>query len=207
MIARATKLRAETLQDRFVELLPQIHTQARVAFRSEAPERREELIAEVMANCWVAFVRLVERGLIDMAYPTPLAQYAIRQVRTGRRVGAKLNVCDVLSRYAQRVKQFKVERLDRRGEQGGWREILVEDSHAGPAETAAARIDIGDWFASLPKRSRRIAKALGNGERTKEVAKRFGVSAGRVSQVRTELKAAWESFVGEDQESLAAAMA
>jgi hypothetical protein len=196
-----------THQDRFLEMLPSIQQQARAAFRSEMPERQEELIAEVIANAFVAFARLVERGLIDMAYPTPLTQYAIRQVRTGRRVGAKLNVLDVSSQYAQLAKGFTVERLDRRDEQGQWREILVEDRHAGPAETAAARIDIGDWFASLPKRSRRIAKALGNGERTKEVAKRFGVSAGRVSQVRTELKAAWELFVAEDRDALVATMA
>src|SRR5210317_1786561 len=118
MIARAERLRAQTLQDRFLELLPQIQTQASLAYRHETPERREELIAEVVANAFVAFARLVERGLIDVAYATPLAQYAIRQIRDGRRVGSKLNVLDVSSQYAQRAKGFTVERLDRRDEQG-----------------------------------------------------------------------------------------
>jgi hypothetical protein len=205
MIARAKGI--STYQDRFLEMLPSIQQQARAAFRSEMPERQEELIAEVIANAFVAFARLVERGLIDMAYPTPLTQYAIRQVRTGRRVGSKLNVCDVLSRYAQRVKQFKVERLDRRGEQGQWREVLVEDRRAGPAETAAARIDVGEWFQSLPRKTRKVAETLALGETTKKAARKHRVSPGRISQVRRELLEAWMEFIGEDQEAAVAAPA
>ncbi|MCY2993878.1 MAG: hypothetical protein NTY19_39280 [Planctomycetota bacterium] len=97
--------------------------------------------------------------------------YAIKQVRDGRRVGAKLNVLDISSEYAQRLKQITVERLDLYDEQKGeWREVLIEDRHAGPAETAAARIDIGEWFDSLPKHKRRIAKTLATGETTKRTA-------------------------------------
>ncbi len=57
----------------FVSPLPAIQEQARYAFRNEKPEHRQELTAEVIANCWAAFVRFVERGLIDVVYPTPLA--------------------------------------------------------------------------------------------------------------------------------------
>jgi len=85
---------AEPWQAKFLELLPAIDNQARVAFRGEPAERRQDLIAEVIANCWGAFVLLMERGLEDMVYPTPLAQYAIRQVRSGRKVGSQLNVRD-----------------------------------------------------------------------------------------------------------------
>ena len=97
--------------ERFLEMLPQIREQARMAFRFARPEVREDLITEVIANAFVAFARLAERGKVELAYPTPLAQYAIRQVRAGRRVGTKLNVRDVSSRYSQRVKSFTVEQL------------------------------------------------------------------------------------------------
>ena len=202
MIARAKKnprtSAALAISARFLSLLPAIREQARFAFRKEDPERRQELTAEVVANCWAAFVRLVERGLIDVVYPTPLAGYAIKQVRDGRRVGAKLNVLDVSSEYAQRLKQITVERLDLYDEQKGeWREVLVEDHHAGPAETAAARIDIGEWFNRLPKHKRRIAKTLATGETTKRTAKMFNVSPGRISQTRRELQQAWQDFQGD----------
>jgi hypothetical protein len=36
----------------------------------------------------------MEHGLEDMVYLTPLAQYAIRQVRSDRKVGSQLNVRD-----------------------------------------------------------------------------------------------------------------
>ena len=201
MIVSAKRMRqtaASVSYAKFLSLLPAIREQARFAFRNEKPERRQELTAEVVANCWAAFVRLVERGLIDVVYPTPLAGYAIKQVRDGRRVGAKLNVLDVSSEYAQRLKQITVERLDRYDEEEGqWQEAVIEDRHAGPAETAAARIDIADWFDRLPKRKRRIAVTLATGETTKRTARKFGVSPGRISQTRRELQTAWQDFQGE----------
>ena len=201
MIVSAKKLRQSTASAccaKFLSLLPAIQEQARFAFRNEKAEHRQDLTAEVIANCWAAFVRLVERGLIDVVYPTPLAGYAIKQVRDGRRVGAKLNVRDVSSEYAQRLKRFTVERLDRYDEEEGqWQEAVIEDRHAGPAETAAARIDIADWFDSLPKKKRRIAKTLATGETTKRTARKFGVSTGRISQTRRELETAWVEFQGE----------
>ena len=198
MIAHAKKLRAQTLQDKFLDMLPSIRQQARFAFRAETPERRDDFVTEVIANCWVAFVRLVERGPEDAIYPTPLVQYAIRQVRDGRKVGSKLNVNDVSSEYAQRSKGFMLESLVRYNQRKEeWKEVLVEDRHAGPAETAASRIDFSEWLRSLPRRSRRIAETLALGETTKKAAKRFHISPARVSQIRWELMEDWQAFRGE----------
>jgi hypothetical protein len=201
MIANAKKMRQSAAAARvslFLGLLPQIREQARFAFRAEEKERRQELITEVIANCWAAFVRLVERGLVDVIYPSPLARFAIKQVREGRRVGAKLSVRDVSSEYAQRRKRITVGRLDRYDDANGcWREVLIEDRKAGPAETAAARIDISVWLDTLPKHKRRIVRTLMTGESTSLTAKKFGVTPGRISQMRRELQAAWADFQGE----------
>ena len=95
-------------------------------------------------------------------------------------------------------KGIHVERLDQFDQETGeWREILVEDRQAGPAETAAARIDVTAWFRLLPTRSRRIAKALARGETTGDVAQMFNVTAARVSQLRRELHDSWQRFQGE----------
>jgi len=191
------------LQSKFLELFPSLRRQARVAFRNEPPERRQDLVAEVLANCWVAYVRLMERGLDDRIFPTPLAQYAIRQVRAGRKTGSRLNVRDVSSEYAQRSRGFHVERLDRydRDDQE-WKELIVEDRKAGPAATAACRIDFHDWLASLPRKLRRIAETLASGESTKTAARRSRLSPGRISQLRRELEKSWESFHGEETAAL-----
>ena len=98
---------------RFLAMLPQIRRQALSAFRNQNFELREELIQEVIANSYRAWVLLVRRGKEAVVYPTPLAQYAIRQVRGGRRVGGRLNLHDILSPQARRHYGITIERINR----------------------------------------------------------------------------------------------
>jgi hypothetical protein len=93
---------------------------------------------------------------------------------------------------------FEIDRLghsDR--EESQWQEIVVEDHRAGPAETAACRIDFASWLLRLPVRLRKIALTLAGGETTSEAAKKFKVTAARISQLRRWLKESWELFQGE----------
>ena len=179
----------------FVTLLPQIKLHAQVAFRGHQPEEREDLVQEVIANAYVAYDRLVKLDRQHHAYATPLAQYAIKQVRSGRRVGSKLHQRDVMSPANRRVVVEHLDQFD--SDAGEWKEALVEDRHAGPAETAAARLDVGMWLKRLPRRNRRIAKVLANGESTAAAAKQFDISPARVSQLRQELRQSWRELQGE----------
>ena len=173
--------------EKFLDMLPRICSHARRAFRQLRPEHRDELIQEVLANAYCQFVRLVRRGKADVAYATPLANFAIRQVIAGRRVADKPRLRDILSPQARSVDGIVVERLDVFDEQQcEWRQVLVEDRHATPADIAAARIDVAAWLRSLSVRNRRIA--------TTDAARRFNLSRPRVSQLRDELKTSWEKF-------------
>ena len=155
----------------------------------------------MLANAYCQFVRLARRGKADVAYATPLANFAIRQVIAGRRVADKPRLRDALSPQARSVDGIIVERLDRFDKQEcEWREVLVEDRHATPADIAAARIAVADWFRSLAPRNRRIAKTLAMGETTTDAAGQFGVSRARISQLREELKTSWEKFHERGQE-------
>jgi hypothetical protein len=184
--------------DRFLELLPTICQHARYVFRRLLPEARDEAIQEVVANAFVAYTRLVEQGKEELAYATPLARHAVAQVRAGRRVGGKLNVRDVSSDHCRQSNGVTIERLDRWDQHDeAWRELVVEDRRATPADVAATRLDFVAWLSTLSTRNRRIALVLAMGETTTCVAEQFGVSLGRVSQLRQELKAAWEAFHGE----------
>jgi DNA-binding NarL/FixJ family response regulator len=179
-------------------MLPAIRRHARIALRYLDHEARDEAVQEVIAGTLAAYVRLVDAGRADLAYPTPLATFAVRQFRAGRRMGTKSNVHDVTSPYAQAAKGIRVGRLDHYDvEDDAWREILIEDRRAGPAQTAAARLDFAQWLTGLPARQRQIAEVLATGQSTKQAARQFRVSAGRVSQIRRELKASWERFQGE----------
>jgi hypothetical protein len=181
----------------FLRMLPAIRTHARVAFRHLGPEAREEAVQEVIANACRAYKRLVELGKTDIAYAGALARYGVAQVKDGRRVGGRLNVRDISSEYCQRRKNVTVERLDKFDKEDGWQEIVVEDRHATPADIARVRIDFADWLKTLPRRKRRIAEVLSTGETTSNVAKRFHVSAGRISQLRRQLYESWLEFTGE----------
>jgi uncharacterized protein (DUF924 family) len=192
-----TKGQIKTRKERFLELLPQIQQMARWAFRRCPREEREEAVAEVIAHAWVGFQSLMDRGLEDRIFATPLAKFAIKRVRSGRCVGCSRNVNDITSPYAQRERGIELERLDRYDERHDrWRQILVEDRHAGPAETAAMRIDFAAWLKEMPRRMRRIAKHLAEGHSTGRVARRFQLSDGRISQMRREMRRRWDDFQG-----------
>ena len=183
----------------FEAMLPAIETQAQFAFRHLNPDARAEAIQETVCNCCQAYARLVELGKTDVAYPTVLARFGIRQTNEGRKVGGSLNVHDISSDYCQQRKDLLQERLDRHdSEEDAWAEILVEDKHAGPAETAIVRIDFATWLLYLPRRLRKIATFLASGETTTAAAKRFRVSQGRISQIRKELFLAWHRFQGDE---------
>jgi hypothetical protein len=202
MIAITEKPRQNPRQranDRFLQMLPKIRRRAQFAFRRVPSEHKEELVQEAVAGAYVAFVRLVDQGRANAAFATPLADYAIHRVLAARLVGSGLSSGDVLSRAARFGSGIVVESLDTFDDmQGDWRAALVEDRRAGPAEIAAARIDLAAWFRSLSRRNRRIAKTLATGESTCGVARQFNLSSGRVSQLRGELEASWRGFQGEE---------
>src|SRR5436190_10261107 len=157
----------------FLEMLPTIRRAANYAFRHLRRAVREDLLAEVVANAFAAFRRLLARGKAALAYPTVLARFAIRQVREGRRVGSKRNVQDVLSPYAQQRKRFNVEPLRHQQENGRWEDLVVEDKRSTPAEIAACRLDFRAWVQQLNRRTRAVALRLAAGESAKEAASRF----------------------------------
>ena len=186
----------------FLALLPDIHRHVRFAFRRLQSDRREEAIQEALANALVAYIRLHELGKTAVAYASPLADYAVRQVCGGRQVACPLNSYEVLSRYAQRKRGFTVKRLQRSDEsEGAWKEILVEDPTCTPAELAASRLDFDDWLRRLPRHKQRVASTLASGETTSETAKKFKVTPGRVSQLRRELAESWDQFHGEAEQA------
>jgi len=182
----------------FLTLLPEIYSQVRFAFRRLPEERRQEAVQESLANALAAYRRLAELGKTDVAYATPLASYAVKQVVSGRQVAGSLNAYETLSAYAQRKLGFVVSRISQPdATQDTWHELLVEDRRATPAELAASRLDFAAWWRTLPRRKRRIAAALAEGASTGEAARTLKLTAGRISQLRRELESSWQKFHGD----------
>lgn len=190
------------------DILPAVETVARIRFRSLPACEQEEGLAEAVASAMIFFVRLLRRGKNPARFAARLAKVAVLRVLAGRLTGTSDNSLDVLSRYGRQRRGFKVESLDARHQspRGAWQEIVVEDRRSSPAETAASRIDVGEWLAGMTSRHRAIAESLAAGYRTEEVARQFGLSPGRISQFRREFERSWQRFQMQADESQTAAI-
>src|SRR5690606_2312370 len=91
----------------------------------------------------------------------------------------------------QQQQRYEVESLS------DWKETLPETHRTTPAELAALRLDFAAWLKSLTPRDRQLVATLAQGEATSRAAKKFGVTSGRVSQLRRELLASWLQFTGD----------
>ena len=193
-------------QSRFVDFLPAIRRYARRRYWHFGDEACGEAVAEVVAGAFVAYSRLVEQGRAEVAFASTLARYAVARQRAGRRVGARLNVRDVASETCQQRKGVcvrRLDRVDRDGGSSGWEAVVVEDRRASPADVAATRIDFRAWLGTLSTRDRTVAEFLATGESTRCAARRFKLSAGRISQLRRELCDAWARFTSDPAETRA----
>ena len=109
-----------------------------------------------------------------------------------------MNGKDPMSRYAQIGNGIQTDR-----QPNNWIDAIVEDKRAAVADQVAAKMDFGAWFATLPQRMKEIAKDLAFGCSTSEVAKKYGVTPGRISQLRRMLEESWLAF----QQEVVAAVA
>jgi hypothetical protein len=189
MIAINNERNETTWQSAFVAMLPEIEQKLRLAFCRLDPEAREDAIEEGVVHSLLAYVRLDEQGRAEVATASSLAWYSSRHVKRGRPAAGRMNGKEPLSRYGQISNDIEVER-----QTGNWIDTLVEDKRAAVVDQVAAKMDVGAWFATLTKRMKEIAKDLAFGCSTSEVAKKYGVTAGRISQLRRVLEESWAAF-------------
>jgi hypothetical protein len=181
-------------------VLPKVLSHGRVFFRHlRSPELKEEYIAEMVALTWRWHLRLAERGKDAARFPTALATFAARAVRSGRNLAGMDRARDVLSPLARQRHDFAVARLPADSSLSGnaFDEALRDNTQTPPDEQCAFRIDFPAWRASRTERDRRVLDDLMLGGRTLEVAARHGLSPGRVSQLRREFLLDWRHFCGD----------
>ena len=183
-------------------VLPVVEDLSSFRFRSLPHVEREEATAEAVAGALVSFVRLIKRGRKPHEFASRLARFAVLRVLAGRLSATADRSGDVLARFARQKRGIAVQSLDADEfhAKHGWRALLVEDRRCSPADVAICRIDFGAWLNGMTTRRRQIAEALAAGDKTYEVAARFELSEGRVSQLRREFEMSWREFQSEDME-------
>ncbi len=189
------------LQTTFVAVvLPRILSHGRVYFRGiRCPHRREDAIQEMIALAWKWHLRLARRGKDATRFLSVLASRAARGVHSGHRLAGPENSHDVLFPPARQRHPFAVGRLPDfealTDHPAG--EALADNTQPPPDEAVCSQLDFAAWLASLAERNRGIALDLMVGERTRAVAHKYGLSAGRISQLRREFCQGWRAFRGE----------
>jgi hypothetical protein len=200
------------LHQHFLLILPVVQRHGQVYFRHLDAEAKEEAIAEMVALAWKWFLRLVDQEKDASDFPRAIATYAAKAFNSGRRLCGQQKAKDVLSRRAQRLHEFSVESLSGSlqvpheklySEVGGQRQLdgfedrLRDNTHTPPDEQAAFRIDFPAWRLTHSLRNRDLIDDLMRGERTMDLADKYGISPARVSQLRREFMEDWLRFTGE----------
>ena len=189
------------LHSRFLSFLHRIEAHAKVCFRNiRCADKLADLVAEVVALAWKWFVRLEQRGKDALQFVSAIATYAVKAVKDGRRITGMERAKDAMNPRTQRRHGFTVEPLPIHASVGSnpLSDALTGNAVTPPPDGAAFRIDFPHWLSSLAERDQRVAEALMMGERPYEAAERFGMSRGRVSQLRHAWSEDWMRFHGED---------
>jgi len=197
----------------FLNLVPLIETHGRVVFRFlKCQDQREDALAEMLALSWRWFVRLVQQGKDPTAFPTAIATFAARAVKSGRRLARMERPQDVLSQRAQRLHGFRIESLpiatrashenlfasphgQKRSD--AFEERLRDNTITPVPEQVSFRLDFPAWLQTRTYRDRRVIEDLLAGERTIDVADKHGLTAGRISQLRRDFMEDWQRFTGD----------
>jgi hypothetical protein len=101
---------------------------------------------------------------------------------------------------AQQKRHFAMEKLpDFSTLHGSHLEEALHDNTLSPvADQVTFRLDFPAWLARLTERDHAIVENLMVGERTLDVAGKYGLSPARISQKRREFCNDWQNFCGED---------
>lgn len=141
MIAFA-KTSAVSPQDRFLELLPSIERQARKAFYDRQPVELEEFWYR--SSPTRTSPSLASSNSASKSSPTPrrwrcmpCVMFEVDAASVRRSTSTMCCRRPIATSLSSRCNNSIAATASRK--------MLVEDRHAGPAETAAARLDVAKW--------------------------------------------------------------
>jgi hypothetical protein len=185
----------------FEEALPRIVRHCQIQFRNvRCQSTREELTAEAVGLAWKWWVRLYEKGKDPCRFVSAIATFAVRAVRSGRRVAGQEKPKNVMSGRAQTLKGFAVVSLPAFSTLSGnpFDEALADNTRTPVDEQVQFLFDFAAWLATWDTHRRQMMEMMLAGERTSDIAEKVNKSAARISQIRLELCLSWNLFIGEE---------
>ena len=188
------------LQVRFLEICERIETHARIYFRNvKCWVQKSDFVAETIALAWKWFRRLAQQGKDAREFASILASYAARAVRSGRRITQQVKAKDILSEVAQQRHGFSISKLPDFStlSDNPLSDALIDNTRSPVPEQVQFRLDFPAWLRTRTDRDRRLIGDMAMGQRTLDLSRRYGLSPGRISQLRREFHDDWLRFCGE----------
>jgi hypothetical protein len=187
----------DTLRSLFVSVLPRIENHARVYFRhTRCWHRKEDRVRETIAVCWKWFLRLFERGKDPTQFISAMASLAARHVHGGRRLCTQDKAGDAMSPAAQQKHGFLICKLPDQSTltENPLSDALQDNTQTEVPEQVSFRIDFPAWLDTHSDRNRSLIKEMMLSRGTNELARRFRLTPGRVSQMRQQFEEDWALF-------------
>jgi DNA-directed RNA polymerase specialized sigma24 family protein len=147
----------------------------------------------------VGFALELYRSLVQRDKPvfySPIMKFAIKRYKEGRRFAGS-NTTDILSEQTQRLGRSDTCQLSLFDGEPGHRGFCFHQQQPDVAEAVQWKIDYEAWLQRLSPRDQKIALDLSYGYTTGEVAAKYGVSDGLISQYRKRYADSWNDFIAD----------
>lgn len=138
----------------------------------------DELVSDAVSLGWEAWNAAQKR-----IKPNRFAYYACLRVKCERQFRQSVRSIETPSLHGE-VKPLRGELTD----------AIATRPGDNPATIARLQVDFAAWLLALTESKAAYLECFLMGETTSEVAAKFGVSWGRVSQIRRELLEHWKVF-------------
>ncbi len=179
----------ETLQERFVQYLPEEEAYAERVFRyKRCQDSRADLVAEAMAYAWDDWRRLSERGVDPVPIRRAITIYACKPVRAGRPFAGGKRATGVLSWVAQGSGGFQTVPICHLSGAivDGVRKFIAALDAPVP-DVVAVVLDYADWRRRVWGRSLDFLEAFERGENHQSDARALGVDPAYFGKTRRAL--------------------
>jgi hypothetical protein len=152
----------------------------------------EDVMQELTGFALVNYISLVRRG--KEVFYSPILKYAILRYKEGRRFAGSSTI-DVTSERTQTMGRSEVCCFSQIIDEGKDTMDFMEDRRTNVAGSAQFKLDFEEWLRRQTPRDRKIILDLMVGETTGDVAKKYGVSAGLISQYRKRYGNNWNAYI------------
>ena len=173
------------------EIMPIIQATVPRTVKAVNSEDREELVEDTLASA-AAMLDAAERAGKPL-YPKSVAYYAIQRAKTGRRSYGATRT-DVMAPATQLDNHAQLDYMDAPVatgeyglEDGCELHAVLADRGEDPAQQAARELDWAELLLDLNDRDITLLRCTAEGRKLNALARKYGVSAARLTQIKREI--------------------